>query len=194
MRRAASFAEPLEIRGRTKFSNLENRRKIFPIVGKRGGWRMGGGDGGSQGVRPPPPLPAEIGRGFPRGGRGGYNRDLDAEWRGIRIHDHGRKDGNEGEQVREGGSPSGTGRMSTARTSWRWRSRRAFPPFLPAQPSRAGGAVEMHRNAKVLEDDVPADSMLLFRPQKQSIFDFESLSVYFDTNGKVVAYYFERPS
>ena len=56
------------------------------------------------------------------------------------------------------------------------------------------GGVEMHRNAKVLEDDVPADSMLLFRPRKPSIFDFESLSVYFDSNGKVVAYHFERPS
>ena len=56
------------------------------------------------------------------------------------------------------------------------------------------GGVKMHGNAKVLEDNVPADSMLLFRARKPFIFDFESLSVYFDSNGKVVAYYFERPS
>ena len=56
------------------------------------------------------------------------------------------------------------------------------------------GGVKMHRNAKVLQDNAPADSMLLFKPQKPFIFDFESLSVYFDSNGKVVAYYFERPS
>lgn len=56
------------------------------------------------------------------------------------------------------------------------------------------GGVEMNRNAKVLKDNVPADSMLLFRPQEPSIFNFESFSVYFDSNGKVVAYHFERPS
>ena len=56
------------------------------------------------------------------------------------------------------------------------------------------GGVKMHRNAKILQDNAPADSMLLFRPQKPFVFDFESLSVYFDSNGKVVAYYFERPS
>ena len=56
------------------------------------------------------------------------------------------------------------------------------------------GGVKMHGNAKVLQDNVPAESMLLFRARKPFIFDFESLSVYFDSNGKVVAYYFERPS
>ena len=56
------------------------------------------------------------------------------------------------------------------------------------------GGVKMHRNAKVLQDNAQTDSMLLFRPRKPFIFDFESLSVYFDSNGKVVAYYFERPS
>lgn len=56
------------------------------------------------------------------------------------------------------------------------------------------GGVKMHRNAKVLQDNAAADSMLLFRAQKPFICDFESLSVYFDANGKVVAYYFDRPS
>ena len=59
--------------------------------------------------------------------------------------------------------------------------------------ARTGNIAHMNPNAIMYRTNIPIYYRITFIPKNGGIFNYESCKIYFDENGYIIGYYYERP-